>query len=168
MMDGEEHVLDSERLQGFYHHIAEASSDALVFKQNYEARWRARDAAVFESIRGGAHVPLHHLADLLRYSVTLPRDIRDHIAGRLDGTIKKRGRPTPEHDDEYLYRRAQLAVAALWVRQRHRENKASGMKAGKPGSEDPYRAALRDVAAEWGVEEETLDKHVYPRKHRRR
>jgi hypothetical protein len=121
---------------------------------------------MIRGIRRGEHLPLERLAELLRFNRELPRDIRDYIAGRLDGSIKPRGRPTPAYDPGHRNHKAQRRIAAMLVRLQHRRNRAAGMKSGQPGSADPYLAALQQVADETGIKADTLDKYVHPRKHR--
>lgn len=48
---------------------------------------------IIEAIRSGANVPAERLAHLVRDGRPLPQDVREHIAGRLDGSIKPQGRP---------------------------------------------------------------------------
>lgn len=130
--------------------------------------WLHRNAEIIAGIRRGEHLPKDRLADLLRFNVSLPQDVRDYIAGRLDGSIKTRGRPTPQYDPAHMHHRAQMKIAGLMVRETHKANRQAGMRSGKPGSEDPYRAALRMVSKETGIPEDTLDKHATPRRKPRR
>lgn len=167
---GSDHVPDLEIIVELYARMHGPEDDyTLAEKVAALARvWIHRDAELIEAIRRGEHLPTARLAELMRCNTTLPRVVRDYIAGRMEGSIKPRGRPTPRYDPEHTYQHAVLQVAALLVRQEHERNKAEGMKGGKPGSSDPYRAALHSVSLETGIPEDTLDKHVYPRKKRRR
>lgn len=48
---------------------------------------------IIQAIRSGANVPAERLARLVRDGCPLPQDVREYIAGRLDGSIKPKGRP---------------------------------------------------------------------------
>ncbi len=132
---------------------------------------------LFLWIRGGRWHPSNRvLAGWLRdYDQPIPEDIRQYIAGRLDGTIKvprTRGRPVKDKIEARLsahhWRRLWLSnrvqrwhrvlehprYAREWKRKHGRELPAS----------DAYRAALDRVAEETGVPPDTLDKYVYPRR----
>jgi hypothetical protein len=119
------------------------------------------------AVRNGLHVPTYVLSWLLRNEPNLPEDIRDHIAGRLDGSIRMKGRPTTALDDgwapwatpEQNTERVRVMVAAFAVRDRELALKAKGVP-------NAYRLALEEVAAKFedvGISPSRLDKYLYPR-----
>ena len=116
------------------------------------------DKLVFAAVRAGKHVSTEWLAWVMRNCDTLPRDFCEHIAGRLDKTIKFRGTPhtlfeTPGDLDHLTEAQVSGPFFAAMVRIRRDSYVRRGM-----GRTRAEHEALRHVSDEWGIPEGTLQK----------
>jgi hypothetical protein len=128
--------------------------------------WLWSDAELIAAIRRGENLPNARLADLLRHNVSLPSDVRDHIAGRLEKG-RRHGSPTLKYDPERRAEKDQLRFYGLLIRHQYELNRQAGMKSG-PGRAGAYAAAKQQISKWSGIPEETLDKYARPRQKPRR
>lgn len=69
-------------------------------------------ADIIAAVQSGANVPAEHLAQLVQDGCPLPQDVREHIAGRLSGKIKPKGRPVAHlHSNAAAIKKFESAVA---------------------------------------------------------
>lgn len=80
-------------------------------------------ADIISAIQSGANVPPRQLARLLRDGCPLPQDVREHIAGRLDGSIKPKGRPVAYlHDNRTAAKAFDAELRREEIQEKYREH----------------------------------------------
>jgi hypothetical protein len=122
-------------------------------------RWRREEdqiAEIVAAIRGGAHVAVDRLALLLSDGCPLPQDVRVYIAGRLDGSITRTGRPTdPSSSRSQPEWKYAISIERATIARAERDNAKAIRELDKAIGRERLKAEYDKVRAEmWRLKRE--------------
>lgn len=142
--------------------LVEAIREAML--ESHDRAGLPDDLTVPMLIENGHHPTDPEIAEYLREVAggEIPSEVALYLAGRWDRSIR-RTKPRQRWTDKVAdgVKAAYLGRRVLRWKRVFRERYK--MASGKPGSTDPYLAALDKVSEEFDIPTSTLDKYVYPR-----